>query len=74
MAHRLWVLKLLAVPVARPHPDLPPIGEPMVTDPRDELSFLTAIMDFGNLLRQEGGGVTKAWKPGAPPAEWASPA
>jgi hypothetical protein len=44
------------------------------TDPRDELAFLTAIIDFGNLLRQEGGGVTKAWKPGAPPNDWASPA
>lgn len=43
------------------------------TDPRDELSFLNAIIDYGNLLRQEGGGVTKAWKPGAPPAEWANP-
>ena len=41
------------------------------TDPREELSFLTAIIDFGNLLRQEGGGVTKAWEPGAPPREWA---
>jgi hypothetical protein len=41
------------------------------TDPREELSFLTAIIDFGSLLRQEGGGVTKAWEPGAPPSEWA---
>ena len=24
------------------------------------------------LLRQQGGGVTKAWKPGAPPPEWAA--
>lgn len=40
------------------------------TDPRDELAFLTAIIDFGNLLRQEGGGVAKAWEPGAPPREW----
>ena len=43
------------------------------TDPRDELAFLTAIIDFGNLLRQEGGGVTKAWKPGAPPNDWTGP-
>jgi hypothetical protein len=40
------------------------------TDPREELSFLTAIIDFGNLLRREGGGVANTWEPGAPPREW----
>jgi hypothetical protein len=40
------------------------------TDPREELSFHTALVDYGSLLRQEGGGVAKAWEPGAPPSEW----
>jgi hypothetical protein len=40
------------------------------TDPRQELAFHTALADYGNLLRQEGGGVAKAWEPGAPPSEW----
>jgi hypothetical protein len=40
-------------------------------DPRDELAFQTQLSDYSHVLRQEGGGVTKAWKPGAPPAEWA---
>jgi ornithine carbamoyltransferase len=29
------------------------------------------LADYAQVLRQQGGGVTKAWKPGAPPAEWA---
>ena len=40
-------------------------------DPRDELAFHTQLTDYAQLLRQKGGGVTKAWKPGAPPPEWA---
>jgi len=40
------------------------------TDPRQELAFQAALADYGNLLRQEGGGVAKAWEPGAPPSEW----
>jgi hypothetical protein len=39
-------------------------------DPRYELAFQTQLGDYSHLLRQEGGGVTTAWKPGAPPAEW----
>ena len=39
-------------------------------DPRDELAFQTQLADYAQTLRQEGGGVTKAWKPGAPPEEW----
>jgi hypothetical protein len=39
-------------------------------DPRDELAFQTQLSDYAHVLRQEGGGVTKAWKPGPPPAEW----
>jgi hypothetical protein len=39
-------------------------------DPRDELAFQTQLSDYSHVLRQEGGGVTKAWKPGAPPSEW----
>jgi len=40
------------------------------TDPREELTFQTHLTDYALLLRQEGGGVTKAWKPGAPPDTW----
>jgi len=40
-------------------------------DPRDELAFHTHLTDYHHTLRQQGGGVTKAWKPGAPPDEWA---
>jgi hypothetical protein len=39
-------------------------------DPREELAFQTQLSDYALTLRQQGGGVTKAWKPGAPPAEW----
>lgn len=39
-------------------------------DPREELSFQAELIEFSHLLRQEGGGVAKAWKPGAPPDEW----
>jgi hypothetical protein len=41
-------------------------------DPREELAFQNQLADYAQLLRQQGGGVTKAWKPGAPPAEWAA--
>ena len=40
-------------------------------DPREELAFHTQLADYAHALRQQGGGVTKAWKPGAPPSEWA---
>jgi hypothetical protein len=40
-------------------------------DPRDELAFQNQLADYAQLLRQKGGGVTKAWKPGATPPEWA---
>jgi hypothetical protein len=39
-------------------------------DPREELAFQAQLADYAHALRQEGGGVTKAWKPGAPPDEW----
>ncbi len=41
-------------------------------DPRHELAFQAQLADYGRGLRQEGGGVTRAWRPGAPPDEWAS--
>jgi hypothetical protein len=41
-------------------------------DPRDEIAFQTQLNDYSQLLRQKGGGVTKAWKPGATPPEWAA--
>jgi hypothetical protein len=40
------------------------------TDPREELAFVAQLLDFSERLRHEGGGVAKAWKPGAPPDEW----
>jgi hypothetical protein len=40
-------------------------------DPREELAFQNQLADYANSLRQEGGGVTRAWKSGAPPREWA---
>jgi hypothetical protein len=40
-------------------------------DPREELAFQNQLADYSHALRQQGGGVTKEWKPGAPPAEWA---
>jgi hypothetical protein len=39
-------------------------------DPREELAFQAQLADYARALRQEGGGVTKAWKPGAPPENW----
>jgi hypothetical protein len=41
-----------------------------VDDPRHELAFQLQLAEFSLKLRQEGGGVTNAWKPGAPPDEW----
>jgi hypothetical protein len=38
--------------------------------PREEIAFQTQLADFAQTLRQQGGGVSKAWKPGAPPPEW----
>ena len=43
-------------------------------DPRDELAFQTQLNDYAHTLRQEGGGVTKTWTPGAPPYEWTNEA
>jgi len=40
-------------------------------DPREELYFHSQLSAYSETLRQQGGGVTKTWKPGAPPAEWA---
>jgi hypothetical protein len=39
-------------------------------DPREELAFQAQLADYSQSLRHEGGGVTKAWKPGAPPDAW----
>jgi len=40
-------------------------------DPREELYFHAQLTAYAETLRRQGGGVTKAWRPGAPPAEWA---
>jgi hypothetical protein len=39
-------------------------------DPRGELAFQVQLSDYGLALRQEGGGVTRAWTPGPAPDEW----
>jgi hypothetical protein len=39
-------------------------------DAREELAFSLQLRDFSQVLRQAGGGVTKAWKPGPLPQEW----
>jgi hypothetical protein len=39
-------------------------------DPRDEPAFQSQLADYAELLRRQGG--VTAWKPGAPPAEWAA--
>ena len=39
-------------------------------DPREELAFQSQLTDYSQALRAQGGGVTKAWKPGAAPPEW----
>jgi hypothetical protein len=39
-------------------------------DPREELVFQAQLGDYSQILRHEGGGVTKAWKPGPPPEGW----
>jgi hypothetical protein len=39
-------------------------------DPREELAFQLQLRELAHVLRQAGGGVTKAWKPGALPVDW----
>jgi hypothetical protein len=39
-------------------------------DPREELAFQASLADYSHILRQEGGSVTDAWIPGAPPDGW----
>jgi hypothetical protein len=39
-------------------------------DPRHKLAFHAQLSDYSRELRQEGGGVTRAWIPGAPPDGW----
>jgi hypothetical protein len=39
-------------------------------DAREELAFTEQLRVLSLALRQAGGGVTKAWQPGAPPDDW----
>jgi hypothetical protein len=39
-------------------------------DPREELAFQFQLGEYAYKLEGEGGGVTRAWTPGAPPEEW----
>lgn len=41
-------------------------------DPREELAFQTQLADYAQALKAEGGGVERAWQPGAPPHAWTS--
>jgi hypothetical protein len=41
------------------------------TDPREELAFHNQLQDYAHTLQRDGGSITKAWAPGAPPYEWA---
>ncbi len=45
----------------------------MGRDPREELAFHRQLADFAHTLRQQGGGITRTWHPGAPPEEWIGP-
>jgi hypothetical protein len=36
-----------------------------------QAAFQNQLSDYAHVLRQESGAVTKAWKPGAPPHDWA---
>ena len=40
-------------------------------DPREELAFHAQLNNYAQTVRQQSGGVARAWKPGAPPAAWA---
>jgi hypothetical protein len=39
-------------------------------NPREELAFQVQLDNYASVLRQQGGGVATAWKPGAPPSDW----
>jgi hypothetical protein len=39
-------------------------------NPREELAFQRELVEYSHTLRQQGGGVASAWKPGAPPTDW----
>lgn len=39
-------------------------------DPREEIAFQHQLADYAHVLRQQGGGVSETWIPGAPPPEW----
>jgi hypothetical protein len=41
-------------------------------DPREELGFQSQLADYSRSLREQGGGVASAWRPGPPPADWAA--
>jgi hypothetical protein len=41
-------------------------------DAREELAFQAQLADHAQTLRQQGGGVAKTWRPGAPPREWSA--
>lgn len=39
-------------------------------NPQEEIAFQTQLADYAQTLRAEGGGLSKAWKPGEAPADW----
>jgi len=57
----------------RPAPavlDTPEDGDLDQRAPCEELAFQVHLSDYGGTLRREGGSVSDAWKPGAPPDGW----
>ena len=39
-------------------------------DPREELAFHHQLAGYARTLRAQGGSITEAWTPGAPPEQW----
>lgn len=39
-------------------------------DPREEVAFQQQLDHYAHKLRQQGGSITQAWQPGAPPPTW----
>ena len=39
-------------------------------DPREELAFQYELTAYARALHDLGGGVARAWQPGAPPEDW----
>jgi hypothetical protein len=71
--HRLPALAQIDVDIGGPQCALV-VWRQLIDDacrnPREELTFQASLADYSHILRQEGGSVTDAWMPGAPPDGW----